>query len=89
MKTIKMFNFSVNEISGRTFELPYNKAIEIIKANYPNNNNIDLDNLKAYEVARILWNFCLDDISRHELDNDSFESTIDETKIYETTRQVA
>ncbi len=86
MKKTKMFNFSVNEISGRTFELPYDAAIEIIKTNYPNEDNIDLDNLKEYEIARLLWNFCFDDISKHELDNDSFESTIDETKIYETTR---
>ena len=85
----KMFNFSVNEISGRTFELPYDKAIEIIKENYPNDDNTDLDNLEEYQIARILWNFCLDDISRYELDNDSFESTIDETKIYETTTEVA
>ena len=89
MKKTKMFNFSVNEISGRTFELPYDKAIEIIKKNYPNEDNIDLDNLEEYEIARILWNFCFDDIAKHELDNDTFESTIDETKIYETTRQVA
>ena len=85
----KMFNFSVNEISGRTFELPYDKAIEIIKENYPNDDNIDLDNLEEYEIARILWNFCFDDIEKHELDNDTFESTIDETKVYETKRQVA
>jgi len=85
----KMFNFSVNEISGRTFELPYDKAIEIIKVNYPNDDNIDLDNLEEYEIARILWNFCFDDIAKHELDNDTFESTIDETKVYETKRQVA
>lgn len=89
MKMTKMFNFSVNEISGRTFELPYEKAIEIIKENYPNEDNIDLDNLEEYEIARLLWNFCFDDIEEHELDNDTFESTIDETKIYETTRQVA
>ncbi len=88
MKKTKMFNFSVNETSGRTFELPYDEAIKIIKANYPNNDNINLDNLEEYEIARLLWNFCLDDIAQHELDNDSFESSIDETKIYETTRQV-
>lgn len=86
---MKIFNFSINEISGRTFELPYDKAIEIIKTNYPNEDNIDLDNLEEYEIARILWNFCFDDIAKHELDNDTFESTIDETQIYETTRQVA
>ena len=86
MKMTKMFNFSVNEISGRTFELPYDKAIKIIKENYPNEDNIDLDNLEEYEIAILLWNFCFDVIEEHELDNDTFESTIDETKIYETTR---
>lgn len=80
---MKIFNFSVNEISGRTFEIPYDKAMEIIEANYPNEDNIDLNNLEEYEIARILWNFCYDDISSHELDNDTFQSDIDEIKVYD------
>ena len=80
---MKMFNFSVNEISGRTFELPYDKAIEIIKTNCKD-IDVDYDNLSEYEVAELLWNYCFDDIEKHELDNDTFQSDIDETKIYET-----
>ncbi len=85
---MKMFIFSVNEISGRTFEMPYDKAIKIIKSNNLE-NNLDFDNLSEYELAKLLWDYCLDDIAKHELDNDYFQSEIEETKIYETTRQVA
>lgn len=84
---IKIFNFSINEISGRTFELPYDKAIKIIKENCP--DKFDFENISEYELARLLWNYCYDDIEKHELDNDTFMSEIDETQIYETTRVVA
>ena len=53
---VKGFNFSVNEISGRTFELPYNKAIDFIKSNCPD-KNIDFDNIEEYELAELLWNY--------------------------------
>ena len=88
MTVTKMFNFSVNEISGRTFELPYDKAIEIIKENCPD-KYVDFEKISEYELAELLWDYCLDDIAKHELDNDTFQSEIDETKVYETTREVA
>ena len=61
---IKGFNFSVNEISGRTFELPYNKAIDFIKSNCPD-KNIDFDNIEEYELAELLWNYCYEDIEKY------------------------
>jgi len=83
----KMFNFSVNEISGRTFELPYDEAIEIIKSNCPD-KYINFSKISEYELAELLWDYCADDLSQHEKDNSSFQSEIDETKMYETTEQV-
>ncbi len=84
----KMFNFSVNEISGRTFELPYDKAIEIIKSNCLE-KYLDIENISEYELAKLLWDYGLDDIARYELNNDTFQSEIDEIKIYETMKQTA
>ena len=83
----KIFNFSVNEISGRTFELPYDKAIEFIKENCQN-EDVDFDNISEYEIADLLWKYH-DNLEKYELQNDTFQSEIDETKIYETTRTVA
>lgn len=85
---IKGFNFSVNEISGRTFELPYNKAIDFIKSNCPD-KNIDFDNIEEYELAELLWNYCYEDIEKYELDNNTFQSEIDETKICKVSELVA
>ena len=85
---IKGFKFSVNEISGRTFELPYNKAIDFIKSNCPD-KNIDFDNIEEYELAELLWNYCYDDIEKYELDNYTFQSEIDETKICKVSELVA
>lgn len=78
---MKMFNFSVNEISGRTFELPYDKAIEVIKSNCPD-KYIDFGKISQYELAELLWDYCYDDIEEYELGNNTFQSDIDETKIY-------
>lgn len=83
----KMFNFSVNEISGRTFELPYDKAIEFVKENCKN-EDVDFDNISKYELADLLWKYH-GNLEKYELQNDTFQSEIDESKIYETTRQVA
>ena len=85
---IKGFNFSVNEISGRTFELPYNKAIDFIKSNCPD-KNIDFDNIEEYELAELLWNYCYEDIEKYELDNNTFQLEIDKTKICEVSELVA
>ena len=85
---VKGFNFSVNEISGRTFELPYNKSIDFIKSNCPD-KNIDFDNIEEYELAELLWNYCYEDIEKYELDNNTFQSEIDETKICEVSELVA
>lgn len=85
---MKMFNFSVNEISGRSFELPYNEAVAIIKSNCPD-KYIDFDKVSKYELAELLWDYCYDDIEEYELCNDSFQSDIDETKIFDTKESVA
>lgn len=83
----KILNFSVNEISGRTFEMPYDKAISFIKENCQN-EDIDFNNITEYELADLLWKYH-SNLEKYELQNDTFQSEIHETKIYETTIQVA
>lgn len=85
----KMINFSINEISGRTFELPYETAIKLIKENYPNEYNRDLDKLKRFEIADILFRYCYNEIEKYEIDNDYFDSNIDEINFYDTKVQAS
>ena len=77
----KMFNFSVNEISGRTFELPYDEAIAFVKENCKN-EDIDFDKITDYELADLLWKYH-GNLEKYELQNDTFQSEIDETKVFE------
>ena len=79
---MKIFNFSINEISGRSFELPYDEAIEFIKENCQN-EDIDFDNIEEYELADLLWKYH-GNIEKYEVKNNTFQSEVDETKIYES-----
>ncbi len=83
---MKIFNFSVNEISGRTFELPYDEAIKFVRENCQN-KDIDFDKIEEYELAELLFKYH-DNLEEYELQNDTFQSEIDETKIIETKEQV-
>ncbi|MBQ9246693.1 hypothetical protein IJ182_10550 [bacterium] len=66
--------------------MPYDEAIEFIKGNCQNKDvvgDVDLDNISEYEIADLLWKYH-GNLVKYELQNDTFESTIDETKIYKT-----
>lgn len=84
-----MINFSVNELSGRTFELPYDEAKELINKYYPNKFNRDLDKLTQFEIVDILFRYCYNEIEKYEIDNDYFDSNIDEINFYDTKVQAS
>ena len=81
----KFLNFTVAETSGRTFELPLEKAVEIVKQmqedEYYDGQEVDLEN--SYEVANFLMNFGLDEIAKYELSNDYVDLVLADNKIYE------
>ena len=81
---MKYLNFSVAETSGRTFELPLDKALELIKAD----NNIDLEGIDLNderEVARVLKDYFLDDIAEFEKANDYWEMVLCDSDIKEAS----
>lgn len=76
---MKLINFSITEISGRTFELPLDKAKEIIadiKENdeYIKNYEVTLDSTE--EVVRFLYLYGLDNLHEYELSNDYYETEL-------------
>lgn len=77
---IKMLSFSVNEISGRSFEIPYYEAIQFVKENCQN-EDIDFGNISEYELADLLWKYH-GNLEKYELQNDTFQSEIEEVKVY-------
>lgn len=81
----KFLNFTVAETSGRTFELPLEKAVEIIKQmqkdEYFEEKEVNLED--GYEVANFLMNFGLDEIAKYELNNDYIDLVLADNKIYE------
>ena len=82
---MKYLNFTVAETSGRTFELPLDKAKEIIKRlkedDYLSDEEVDLDD--DYEVANFLMNFGLDEIAKYELSNDYVDLVLADHKVFE------
>ena len=82
---MKFLNFTVAETSGRTFELPLEKAVEIIKQmqedEYFDGQEVDLED--SYEVANFLMNYGLDEIAKYELNNDYVDLVLADNKIYE------
>lgn len=80
----KFFNFSIAETTGRTFELPYEKALELIKSiketdEYMTNFEIEDEN----DMARFFESYGLDEISQYELDNSYAETEVTNAEIYE------
>ena len=74
----KYLKFSVTEQTGRTFELPLDKAIEIIK-----NGGGDPTDWNECDLSEELYNFYSDDIAQYEKDNCYFESHVQDEEIYE------
>ena len=77
MQTLK---FSVCEQSGRTFEIPLDKAKAIIKENAP---DAEIDTWNENEIAEELYNFYSDDIAKYERDNYYFETFVQDVEVSE------
>ena len=71
---MKYLNFTIAETSGRTFEVPMERVIGLVKTaqeeakKYGDTLEVDLED--DYEVARFLVDYCLDEISADEKAND-------------------
>ena len=80
----KFLNFTVAETSGRTFEVPMAKVIGLVKTaqeeakKYGDTLEVDLED--DYEVAKILKDYFLDEISADEKGNDYYELTLSSSK---------
>ena len=76
---MKYLNFSIAETSGRTFEVPMDKVLELVKEHTEDyasfGETVDVDINDDYELARVMLEH-LDDLSTYELNNDYVETEI-------------
>lgn len=80
----KYINFSVAETRGRTFEIPYDEAIELInKIKKEDKWVADIDIEDEDDIAKFFCDYDLDQIHEYELDNDYFETIVTDTEIGE------
>ena len=82
----KFLNFTIAETSGRTFEVPMDKVLKLVekyKQDMLEDTGLipDTDINDDYEVAQILKDFFLDEISENEKGNDYYETTLSDSKI--------
>ena len=83
---MKFLNFTIAETTGRTFEIPYDKALEIIERIKKSDKYLAEESTEdEYEMARFFEEAGLDEIAKYELDNDYFQSEIASADIYETS----
>ena len=75
---MKSLKFSVCEQTGRTFELPLEKAREILKADYE-----DIAEWDENSIAVELYNNYSDDIDRYEKENSYFECYVQDIEVKE------
>ena len=84
---MKHLNFTVSETTERTFDLPLDKAVELIKELKANDeflqgDEVDLEDSKS--IAEFFaYNNLLDELLNFEKYNDYVESEVVENKIYE------
>ena len=84
---MKYLNFTVSETTGRTFELPLDKAVKLIKELKANDEflqeeEVDLEDSNS--IAKFFaYNNLLDELSNYEKSNDYVESKVVADKIYE------
>ena len=74
----KILKFSISETTGRTFEIPYSKALEIIK-NY--SSEAEPNTWSEIEIAEELYMGYIDEISSYEKDNSYYESYVSEAEV--------
>ena len=75
----KYLRFSICEQSGRTFNIPLDKALELIKQD----TDEDTSSWNECDIADYLYNQIPDDIWEYETANDYFESNIQDEEIYD------
>lgn len=84
---MKYLNFSITEESGRTFELPMEKAVEIvnqIKENDKYVKDVKVDFTDEYEVAEFfVHNGYLSEVANYETSNEHVETVLADSRIYE------
>ena len=79
----KFLNFTIAETSGRTFEVPMDKVLELVerhKRDYSDYENKSIDVTDSYDLAKVLMNYT-DDIANYELNNDYVDWEIADSKI--------
>ena len=79
----KYLNFTIAETSGRTFEVPMEKVLELVeqhKIDYSEYENKDIDITDSYDLAKVLMNY-MDDIATYELNNDYVDWEIADSQI--------
>ena len=75
----KYLRFSVTEQTGRTFDLPLDEAIKLIKEN----TDEDISSWNECDIADYLYNQIPDSIGKYEKENCYFETHIQDEEIYE------
>ena len=73
-----MLRFSVTEQTGRTFDLPLEEAIKILK-----DNGVECDDWNECEIAEELYNCYMDDLGKYEKENCYFEAHVQDEEVYE------
>ena len=66
---MKYLDFTITETTGRTFFVPMNEVEKLLKEN--GLGDVDINNKE--ELAEVLKDNFLDDIARHEKQNDFLE----------------
>ena len=66
---MKYLDFTITETTGRTFLVPMNEVEKLLKEN--GLEDVDINNKE--ELAEVLKDNFLDDIARHEKQNDFLE----------------
>lgn len=66
---MKYLDFTITETTGRTFFVPMNEVEKLLKEN--GLEDVDINNKE--ELAEVLKDNFLDDIARHEKQNDFLE----------------
>ena len=75
----KQLRFSVTEQTGRTFDLPLDEAIKLIKES----TDEDISSWNECDIADYLYNQIPDVLGKHEKENCYFETHIQDEEIYE------
>ena len=73
----KHLKFSVQEITGRTFEIPLSKVKELLEENADG----DTSDWNECDIASFLYNEISDDISEYEKENCYFDNCITDEEI--------